>query len=164
MIALKPKCLSVLGARLVVISARFLSVCLTLPACLHPKLTRVQGILNKSMKPAMGRCRGHDGPSMARKRITSSWTGVSSQRMIMALPCYAIWYALRLGDTCTWTIVAAIRMIIPISCTMHINERILPNPDLAKDWVTHSLHWRRMGEFVANFVCNPPHLILRFQR
>ena len=31
----------------------------------------------------------------------------------------------------------------------HINERILPNPDQNKDWITHGLHWRRMGEFVA---------------
>jgi hypothetical protein len=31
---------------------------------------------------------------------------------------------------------------------LHINERIVPNPDQAKDWITHGLHWRRMGEFV----------------
>ena len=27
----------------------------------------------------------------------------------------------------------------------HINERINPDPDKAKDAITHSLHWRRMG-------------------
>ena len=32
---------------------------------------------------------------------------------------------------------------------IHINERIVPNPDQAKDWITHGLHWRRMGEFIA---------------
>ena len=32
---------------------------------------------------------------------------------------------------------------------LHINERILPDPDQNKDWITHSLHWRRMGEFVT---------------
>ena len=31
----------------------------------------------------------------------------------------------------------------------HINEMIVPNPDQEKDWITHSLHWRRMGEFVT---------------
>ena len=35
----------------------------------------------------------------------------------------------------------------------HINERILPNPDQNKDWITHGLHWRRMGEFVALTLC-----------
>ncbi|KAF8270132.1 hypothetical protein EI94DRAFT_1572312 [Lactarius quietus] len=25
---------------------------------------------------------------------------------------------------------------------LHINERIVPNPDQAKDWITHGLHWR----------------------
>ena len=29
---------------------------------------------------------------------------------------------------------------------LHINEKMDSNPDLARDWVTHSLHWRRMGE------------------
>ncbi len=31
---------------------------------------------------------------------------------------------------------------------LHINERIVPNPDQEKDWITHGLHWRRMGKFV----------------
>ena len=30
---------------------------------------------------------------------------------------------------------------------LHINERIAPNPEREKDWITHGLHWRRMGEF-----------------
>ncbi|KAH9059752.1 hypothetical protein EDB87DRAFT_1790917 [Lactarius vividus] len=29
--------------------------------------------------------------------------------------------------------------------TQHIDQRISPNPDEAKDWITHALHWRRMG-------------------
>ena len=31
----------------------------------------------------------------------------------------------------------------------HINERSVPDPDKEKDWITHGLHWRRMGEFVT---------------
>jgi hypothetical protein len=31
----------------------------------------------------------------------------------------------------------------------HINERMDPNPDQAKDWITHGLYWRRMGEPVV---------------
>ena len=31
---------------------------------------------------------------------------------------------------------------------LHINERAVPNPSQPKDWITHSLHWSRMGEFV----------------
>jgi hypothetical protein len=27
----------------------------------------------------------------------------------------------------------------------HITTRMMPNPDVPKDWVTHSLHWRRLG-------------------
>ncbi|KAN0136073.1 hypothetical protein V8E53_005933 [Lactarius tabidus] len=27
----------------------------------------------------------------------------------------------------------------------HIKERLVPNPDQAKDWITHDLYWRRMG-------------------
>ena len=34
---------------------------------------------------------------------------------------------------------------------LHINERLAPNPDQAKDWITHDLYWRRMGEFVTRF-------------
>jgi len=29
--------------------------------------------------------------------------------------------------------------------TEHIHERMVPNPDQPKDWITHGLHWRRMG-------------------
>ncbi|KAH9039441.1 hypothetical protein EDB83DRAFT_1717346 [Lactarius deliciosus] len=29
--------------------------------------------------------------------------------------------------------------------TQHIDQRISPNPDQPKDWITHALHWRRMG-------------------
>ena len=32
---------------------------------------------------------------------------------------------------------------------LHINERLVPNPDQAKDWITHGLHWRRTGEFAT---------------
>jgi hypothetical protein len=35
------------------------------------------------------------------------------------------------------------------SCTgtevQHITTRLTPDPDLAKDWVSHSLFWRRTG-------------------
>jgi len=30
--------------------------------------------------------------------------------------------------------------------TQHINQRMVPNPDQPKDWITHGLHWRRMGK------------------
>ncbi|KAH9171595.1 hypothetical protein EDB89DRAFT_1906874 [Lactarius sanguifluus] len=29
--------------------------------------------------------------------------------------------------------------------TQHIDKRVSPNPDEPKDWITHALHWRRMG-------------------
>ena len=29
----------------------------------------------------------------------------------------------------------------------HITTRFTPNPDSAKDWVSHGLHWRRSGTF-----------------
>ena len=29
--------------------------------------------------------------------------------------------------------------------TQHISERMVPNPDQPKDWITHGLYWRRMG-------------------
>ena len=32
---------------------------------------------------------------------------------------------------------------------MHITERMVPNPDQEKDWITHGLHWRRTGELVT---------------
>ncbi|KAI9450269.1 hypothetical protein BJY52DRAFT_196728 [Lactarius psammicola] len=31
------------------------------------------------------------------------------------------------------------------SRTQHINKRISPDPDQPKDWITHTLHWHRMG-------------------
>lgn len=27
----------------------------------------------------------------------------------------------------------------------HISTRVQPNPERAKDWITHNLHWKRMG-------------------
>ena len=27
----------------------------------------------------------------------------------------------------------------------HISTRVQPNPERPKDWVTHNLHWKRMG-------------------
>ena len=30
--------------------------------------------------------------------------------------------------------------------TQHINQRMVPDPDHAKDLITHGLHWRRMGK------------------
>jgi hypothetical protein len=32
---------------------------------------------------------------------------------------------------------------------LHTNERMDPNPDQAKDWITHGLYWRRMGELIV---------------
>ncbi|KAH9005511.1 hypothetical protein EDB86DRAFT_2795794, partial [Lactarius hatsudake] len=41
------------------------------------------------------------------------------------------------------------------SKTQHITKRMSPNPDQAKDWITHALHWQRMdpysNEDQANF-------------
>jgi hypothetical protein len=37
----------------------------------------------------------------------------------------------------------------------HISTRVEPNPEKAKDWITHSLHWKRMG---TSYGC--PSLIL----
>ncbi|KAN0128856.1 hypothetical protein V8E53_013354 [Lactarius tabidus] len=45
---------------------------------------------------------------------------------------------------------------------LHIDKRMVPNPDQDKDWITHGLHWRRSGfkagsldpysrEYQANF-------------
>ncbi|KAF8488922.1 hypothetical protein F5888DRAFT_1622603, partial [Russula emetica] len=31
--------------------------------------------------------------------------------------------------------------------TQHINERMVPNPEQPKDWITHGLHWRRMDPY-----------------
>ena len=37
----------------------------------------------------------------------------------------------------------------PATCSgaeiQHISTRVQPNPERAKDWITHSLHWKRMG-------------------
>ncbi|KAH9029438.1 hypothetical protein EDB85DRAFT_1967038 [Lactarius pseudohatsudake] len=33
------------------------------------------------------------------------------------------------------------------SKTQHITERISPNPDQPKDWITHALHWLRMDPY-----------------
>jgi len=37
----------------------------------------------------------------------------------------------------------------PVSCNgaeiQHIPTRVQPNPEKAKDWITHNLHWKRMG-------------------
>ena len=33
--------------------------------------------------------------------------------------------------------------------TLHIKKRMSPDPDQDKDWITHALHWRRMGAFVV---------------
>lgn len=33
--------------------------------------------------------------------------------------------------------------------TQHMKERMSPDPDQAKDWITHALHWRRMGRLVV---------------
>ncbi|KAI0250888.1 hypothetical protein BJV78DRAFT_1154831 [Lactifluus subvellereus] len=33
----------------------------------------------------------------------------------------------------------------PMLCNLHIDEIMVPNPDQPKDWITHGLHWRRMG-------------------
>ncbi|KAI9455145.1 hypothetical protein BJY52DRAFT_1122154 [Lactarius psammicola] len=31
--------------------------------------------------------------------------------------------------------------------TQHVNKRISPDPNQAKDWITHALHWRRMDPY-----------------
>ena len=37
----------------------------------------------------------------------------------------------------------------PATCNgaeiQHISTRVQPNPERAKDWITHNLHWKRMG-------------------
>ncbi|KAI9455142.1 hypothetical protein BJY52DRAFT_1122187 [Lactarius psammicola] len=38
--------------------------------------------------------------------------------------------------------------------TQHINKRISPDPDEAKDWITHSLYWRRMDPYPRNEQAN----------
>jgi hypothetical protein len=76
------------------------------------RLTRVQGTPNKSMKLAMGPCRGHDGLLMVPRGVASTWVDVNSHRTMMALRCCATWYARRWGGTCTLTTVVATFMII----------------------------------------------------
>jgi hypothetical protein len=34
----------------------------------------------------------------------------------------------------------------------HINERMVPDPDKPKDFISHGLHWRRMGESTNPFL------------
>jgi hypothetical protein len=36
------------------------------------------------------------------------------------------------------------------SRTRHITKRISPNPHQEKDWITHALHWLRMGRLAAS--------------
>lgn len=35
----------------------------------------------------------------------------------------------------------------------HINERIAPDPDKAKDAIAHNLYWRRIGESAVLVLC-----------
>ena len=35
------------------------------------------------------------------------------------------------------------------SQTQHITKKISPNPDQAKDWITHKLYWQLMGGLVT---------------
>jgi hypothetical protein len=48
----------------------------------------------------------------------------------------------------------------------HINERITPNPDKAKDAITHRLYWRRMGTLTIHpsYVNVSSTVVLRLQR
>ena len=48
--------------------------------------------------------------------------------------------------------------------TQHISERMMPNPDQPRDWITHGLHWRRMGKFAINALNDLAHSTIRFQR
>jgi hypothetical protein len=105
--------LSVLDARLVVISAHFLWVRPTTASHVRSTLTRLQGTLNKNTRPAMVLCHEHDGPLMAQRAIALSWTDVDSHRMMTAPRCYAIWYARPWGDTSTSTTAAVNHTIIP---------------------------------------------------
>lgn len=42
---------------------------------------------------------------------------------------------------------------------LHINEVMVPHPDQDKDWITHGLHWRRMGEL--DILSFRPDLLMR---
>lgn len=43
----------------------------------------------------------------------------------------------------------------------HISARVQPNPERTKDWITHSLHWKRMG--VSVFPRWYPHKLTSLQ-
>ena len=127
------------------------------------RLIRVQDTFNKSTKLAMGRCHEHDGPLTDQSAIALSWTVVNSRRTMMAVPCSAIQYALRWGDTCMWTTVAASRMIIPKS---HISTREFFQT-LTK--IRTGLHTAFTGDGWVSLsrelcLCSPTHVMLRFQR
>ena len=32
--------------------------------------------------------------------------------------------------------------------TEHVNKKMSPEPNKDKDWISHALHWRRMGRFI----------------
>jgi hypothetical protein len=38
---------------------------------------------------------------------------------------------------------------------VHINERLVPNPDQAKDWITHSLYYAAWVSSSRDFVSHP---------
>ncbi|KAN0128088.1 hypothetical protein V8E53_014125 [Lactarius tabidus] len=85
----------------------------------RPRLTLVQDTLNRNTKPgATGLCHKRDGPLMAQRAIALSWMVVNSHQMRTA------------SDV--------------VHFVLHIDhERMVPNPDQDKDWITHGLHWRR---------------------
>jgi len=38
----------------------------------------------------------------------------------------------------------------------HITKHLMPDPDRPKDWISHSLHWRRSGTlayYCSDFIC-----------
>ncbi|KAH9029436.1 hypothetical protein EDB85DRAFT_2251894, partial [Lactarius pseudohatsudake] len=39
--------------------------------------------------------------------------------------------------------------------TQHIEKRISPDPNQPKDWITHALHWRRMGKLLIYITVDP---------
>ena len=43
---------------------------------------------------------------------------------------------------------------------LYIKARLVPNPDQAKDWITHELYWHRMGEFTHSFFLPVAFLVL----
>lgn len=38
--------------------------------------------------------------------------------------------------------------------TDHIHRRVEPNPERAKDWITHKLYWRRLGACIEYYICS----------